>query len=125
QTSNADWERDPRRLRNRIQLLHAIWQCATRANVSETAPERQHFARWAFTLARRCAAVGLNSEMEAALGLAQLAAGRAGRGARGITAFRWLSRSIGTVASGRVARTFESLGWQPGHSTMPQSFSSC
>ena len=29
------------------------------------------------------------------------------------------------VASGRIARTVESLGWQPGHSTLPQSFSSC
>ncbi|MFO1095508.1 MAG: glycosyltransferase family A protein [Planctomycetaceae bacterium] len=125
QTSNADWERDPRRLRNRIQLLQAIWQAAAGARVSETAPERQHFARWAFALARRCAAAGLNHEMDVALGLAQQAAGHTGQGARGVTAFRWLSQSIGAVASGRIARTVESLGWQPGHSTLPQSFSSC
>lgn len=125
QTSEADWERDPGRLRNRIQLLQALWQGAAQAGVGEAAPERQHFARWAFATARRCAAVGLDDEMHTALVLAQQAAGRAGRGARGITAFRWLARSIGAVASGRIARTVESLGWQPGQSTLPQSFSGC
>jgi GT2 family glycosyltransferase len=123
QTSSADWERDPRRLRNRVQLLQALWHCSTRAGVSESAPERQHFARWAFSVARRCAAAGLSDEMNAALNLAQQSAGRAGRGAHGVRMFRWLSRSIGPVATGRFARSLESFRPGSGPSTMPQSFS--
>jgi len=125
QTSSADWERDPKRLRNRIQLLQALWTNASRAGVPESAPERQHFARWAFAIARRCAAVGLVDEMNVALNLAQQAAGSAGRGAQGVAMFRWLSKSIGAVASGRIARALESLRRQPGQSTLPQSFSKC
>jgi hypothetical protein len=125
QTSTADWERDPQRLRNRIQLLQALWKNAVLASVSEAAPERQHFARWAFAIARRCAAAGMVDEMNTALNLAQQAAGSAGRGAQGVTMFRWLSKSVGAVAIGRITRVFESLGWQPGESTLPQSFSNC
>ena len=123
--SLIDWERDPARLANRIQLLQALWSSALRAGVPESAAERQHFARWSFAMARRCAAVGLVEDMQIALTLAQQAAGTDGRGAQGIAAFRLLARSIGAVATGRLSRTIESLGWQPGGATLPQSFSSC
>jgi hypothetical protein len=125
QTSLANWESDPRRLRNRIQLLQALLKNATIAGVSETAPERQHFARWAFAIARRCAAVGLKDEMNTALNLALQGAGQTGRGAQGVKMFRWLSLSIGAVATGRIARTIESLNRRPGESTLPLSFSNC
>ena len=125
QTSTADWERDPARLRNRIQLLQALWRSAERAGVPEAAPERQHFARWSFATARRCAAVGLENEMHTGLSIAQQAAGSDGRGAQGIAVFRLMLKSIGAVATGRLARTFESLGRQPGDATLPQSFSRC
>jgi len=125
QTSIADWERDPRRLRNRIQLLQALWRNAEQSGVSEDSPERQHFARWAFSIARRCAAAGMRDEMNAALNLAQQSAGTAGHGAQGVQMFRWLSRSIGAVAIGRIARILESLRNRPGPSTLPQSFSNC
>ncbi|MBL8848405.1 MAG: glycosyltransferase family 2 protein [Planctomycetaceae bacterium] len=123
QTSAADWERDPVRLRNRVQLLQALWRCAEAAGVADSAPERQHFARWAFSIARRCAAAGLIEEMHVALNLAQQSAGRAGRGAQGVRMFRWLSRSIGPVTTGRFARSIESLRRNPGPNTLPQSFS--
>ena len=125
QTSRADWQRDPARLRNRIQLLQALWRNAVRAGVPAEAPERQHFARWSFATARRCAAVGLADEMQIALNLTLEAAGPNGRGAQGITIFRLMSKSIGVVATGRLARTIESFGWQPGDATLPQSFSRC
>lgn len=125
QTSDADWEGDPRRLRNRIQLLQALLKNADAAGVSDVTPERQHFARWSFAIARRCAAIGLTDEMNTALNLSLQGAGRRGQGASGVAMFRWLSRSLGAVATGRIARSVEWFRWQPGGSTLPQSFSSC
>lgn len=122
QTSAADWDSNPVRLRNRVQLLQALWSCAISAGVEETAPERQHFARWSFSIARRSAAAGLADEMNAALTLAEQSAGSTGSGAQGVRMFRRMSRSIGPVATGRFARSIEFFR-RHGPATLPQSFS--
>ena len=122
QTSDADWSRDPVRLRNRIELLTALWNHAQTAGVQETAPERQHFARWCFAISRQCAVAGLASECEIALNLAEEAAAD-GAARRGLGTFRTLSRFVGHRSAGRFLKLLESLRFRPGKSTLAQSFS--
>ncbi len=123
QTSAADWETDPVRLRNRRDLLTSLWQNAQRAGVSRDAPERQHFARWCFAIARQCASVSLVDEMQCLLSLAEQAAGMDGPGLRGIKTFQRLSRFFGP----KIASDLLTIAarWRRGHGaqTLPQSFS--
>ena len=123
QTLEADWSADPIRLRNRVDLLRALWQCATAAGIDCDAPECQHFARWAFSIARQCAAIALGNETAKCIELARFASTSGGDGQRGIAAFRWACRLFGFRAAGRMFRSFESLRHSPGPCTLPQSFS--
>jgi GT2 family glycosyltransferase len=122
QTSNADWQRDPVRLRNRLELLDALWRSALAVGVEEAAPERQHFARWAFTIGRQCAAAGLREETDACLRLALMAGGD-GAGSRGIRLFSIATRLFGPATAGGIARWLASRRASPGPQTLPQSFS--
>lgn len=122
QTSGADWERDPDRLRNRMALLSALWLQAERAGVDVAAPERQHFARWAFGIGRRCSAAGLVDEAEQCFRLA-MQAGASGRGTRGVAGFQRTTRLLGHRAAGRLASLAERFRRGTGRETLPQSFS--
>jgi glycosyltransferase involved in cell wall biosynthesis len=123
QTSAADWTTSPERIRNRVALLSSLWKNAVLANVNESAPERQHFARWAFAIARQAAAAGLDAEMTTCLSLAQHAAGPTGAGRHGLWLFQALTKVLGTRLGGHVARLGESFRPGAGSSTMDQSFS--
>lgn len=104
-TSNVD-RMSPDELRNSVRFLALMLQHAIRAGVGVECEERQRFSRWAFMVARRCAAIGLVQESETCLELALRAAGQ-GRGARrGVTTFRFLARCLGFQTVGRLA-----LGW--------------
>lgn len=123
QTSEADWARDPVRLRNRVELLNALLKQAEHAGVPESAPERQHFARWSFTIARQCAAAGLSMEMNQLLKLALRAAGSDGPGAKGVAVFGWLASLLGGRNAGWLAQFIANWKKKPGKATLLQSFS--
>jgi Glycosyl transferase family 2 len=123
QTSNAAWSTDLVRLRNRVQLLSALWANARKAGVPEAAPERQHFSRWCFRIARQCAAQGLQAEMASCLTIACESAGANGSGRRGIGMFHTASRILGAKAAGRASSLVEGLRRGSGTATMDQSFS--
>jgi glycosyltransferase involved in cell wall biosynthesis len=95
QTEFADWERDPVRLRNRVRLLSALWDCANQAGVVPPGEETRHFARWAFTIARRCGAVGLVPEAGSCLELAFEAANLDQIASRGMKAYQQFSKLFG------------------------------
>ncbi|MCA9140246.1 MAG: glycosyltransferase family 2 protein [Planctomycetales bacterium] len=124
QTSSAAWSTDPVRLRNRLRLMEVLWDGATHAGIDESAPERQHFARWCFSIGRNCATQSLTQEAERCFQLAELAAGPNGPGRKGVAFYRTLVRTLG----GRLASQLENLaklvGRRPGASTMEQSFAS-
>ncbi len=122
QTSGAAWTTDPVRLRNRVALLTALWQNAQQAGVAEDVPERQHFARWSFSIARQCAAQGMKHETDACLAFAEAAAG-SGPGRKGIGPFRAVASAVGVRTAGRLFRTAERLKQGGGAATMDQSFS--
>lgn len=120
QTGHAKWTTDPVRLRNRVQLLTVLWRDAQAAGVPASAPERQHFARWCFSIARQCAAQGLVSEVHQLLDIAQSAA-CGGPGARGLRLFRLACRGSVTLA-GRFSRRLERMRSSRGSASVSQSF---
>lgn len=122
QTSAAAWGTDPVRLRNRVALMHSLWWGADVSGVMVSAPERQHFARWCFRIARQCAAAGLDQQTDECLQLATESAGPHGPGQKGIAAFRMMQKIFGTTNSGRFIRLLESFKRSPGKATMLQSF---
>jgi glycosyltransferase involved in cell wall biosynthesis len=87
-------------MRTRAHLL--ILESALSAGIAAETPERQHFARELFLLARQCAAAGLNSETRKLLDAAKVAAGDAGR-RWDISLYERLSRLIGISIVGRLA----------------------
>ena len=97
QTSSdqSKWETDPTRLRNRVRLLSALWNGAEKAGVDSNAPERQHFARWCFSIARNCVAQKMSSEARTLLTLADTAAGKHGEGRKGLQLYRFLLNTFG------------------------------
>lgn len=121
QTSAANWESDPIRLRNRVELLCHLWKNAENAQVPATAPERQHFARWAFYIARSCAAQGMQAETEAVLNVADASAQR-GPGRRGIRAFKFVSDCVGLQLTGLSYRLLAKLSVRPSKQTLRQSY---
>jgi len=121
QTSAAAWRTDSRRLHNRVQLLELLWQHAETGGVDVRSAEAQHFARWAFQIARDCARAGLPEETALCLTLAEKA-GSAGAGSRGVRLFRLISRLCGQRLAGELARRLESIKRSPGRQTLPQSF---
>ncbi len=122
QTSTADWNTDPQRLRNRVELLDVLWKAAEAAGVPSTAPERQHFARWCFAIGRNCAAAGLRESADACFELAMASSGTNGAGRKGVAPYRWMLRTLGPTLTSGVSRLAERLKGQPGPATMEQSF---
>ena len=122
QTSSAAWFTDPVRLRNRVQLMNVLWDGATSAGVPESSPERQHFARWCFAIARNCAAQGMRSETNRCLELAEASAGPNGAGRKGLRIYRFLLRTIGFPLTSKLISLAKSVRRQPGGATMEQSF---
>ncbi len=126
QTSSASWSTDPIRLRNRVRLMKVLWDGATKAAVPESAPERQHFARWCFSIGRNCIASGLLGEGKQCLDLAELSAGPSGAGRTGIRAFRFMIAILGPRLTSRLVAKLtatRSLSkHNAGKSTMTQSF---
>lgn len=124
QTSSAAWSTDPVRLRNRLRLMEVLWDGATQSGIADAAPERQHFARWCFSIGRNCAAQSMKLEAMRCFELAEFAAGPNGAGRKGIAIYRTLVRTLG----GRLTRRLENLAMlarrRPGPSTMEQSFAS-
>jgi glycosyltransferase involved in cell wall biosynthesis len=118
QTSQANWM-EPRRLRNRKRLLESLLTYAEQASVDPEAPERQHFTRWVFSLARQCAAVGLKRETQALMELAERSAGACRRARLGFRGFRLGCMTFGTTLTGRLCLNAQRLK-PPGRLTMRQ-----
>ncbi len=122
QTSSAKWTTDPVRLHNRLRLLTVLWRAAEQAGVPDSAPERQHFARWCFSIGRNLAGQGMVDEAMKCFELAERSAGPNGAGRKGVGLYRLLLRTLGA----RITRGLESipkrLRRNPGSSTMDQSF---
>ncbi|HYM60953.1 MAG TPA: glycosyltransferase family A protein [Thermoanaerobaculia bacterium] len=93
---------DASRLATRARAHFLILESALRAGIAPETPERQHFARELFLLARQCAAAGLKSETWNLLDGARVATGKAGR-RWDINLYQTLSRLIGTSTIGRLA----------------------
>ncbi|KAA5543820.1 glycosyltransferase family 2 protein [Roseiconus nitratireducens] len=124
QTSSAAWTTDPIRLANRVELLQKLWNAAIQAGVNESAPERQHFARWSFMIGRQCAAQGMVSDADQCFQLADASAGQFGQGRKGIATYRLLLRTLGPTATARVEKMAGAIRKRPGSATMQQSFES-
>jgi GT2 family glycosyltransferase len=108
-------------LRNKTRLLDLLLTQADRAGVAVDAPERQHFVRWAFLEARRCAAVGLPDECRTCLEIARRAARGQSKPQKGIGMFQSLTRVLGMRTAGRAALILEKLRRQPGQFTINES----
>lgn len=121
QTSGAAWTTDPVRLRNRVRLLSLLWSNGQSAGIDGDLPEKQHFARWCFTIARQCAAQAMKPETLALLEIAEASAGQ-GAGKKGIREFRMASRMLGVRFAGKLFRQIDRLRKTGGDSTMEQSF---
>lgn len=123
QTAQADWTHDPERLRNRVALLSALWSNAEQAQVAADSPESQHFSRWAFAIARQCAAAALLSESRTCLALAETVASPSSVSRRGLKPYRLLSQMIGYRTTGRLFQILTQLKPSTSSATLPQSFS--
>lgn len=122
QTSQACWTTDPIRLSNRVRLLTSLWNNSLLAGIGETnCPERLHFARWCFAIARQCSSQGLNSEANELLRLAEDSAGSQRAALRGVGTFRWLVSTVGQRAAGRIFGLAERIK-RPSSWTLDQSF---
>jgi hypothetical protein len=121
QTTPANWM-EPLRLRERRRFLEMMFGHAERAGVAPETPERKHFARWCFAVARQCAAAGVVDEARRCLDLADRAAGSEQDARRGLREFRLAARIVGWRVAGRFAMGVEALRRQPSHLTLIQSF---
>lgn len=121
QTSAADWTQ-PERLRSRLRFLTMMLGHAEKAGVTADTPQRQHFTRWVFALARQCAAAGHSVETWQAFALAERAAGDCQSVRRGFTAFRRLASIFGVRLTGRLLQTVEAWKRRPSEFTMRESF---
>lgn len=124
QTSSASWTTDPIRLRNRVRLMNVLWNGATQAGVPESAPERQHFARWCFSIGRNCAAQGMLADANQCFDLAESSAGAEGTGRQGIAMFRLLLNTLGGALTCRIESIAKRMRRTPSAATMEQSFAS-
>ncbi len=120
QISPANWMA-PERLRARKRLLELLLGHAERAGVAPDTPERQHFTRWVFATARRCAAAGLNKDFRECMRLTKRAAAGCATSRRGLAPFEALCCLLGPRAAGRFALRVERLR-RPGRLTLEQSF---
>ncbi len=122
QTSQADWKSDPERLRNRVNLLSALWFNAEQAQVRANLPECQHFSRWAFAIARQCAAAELINEAKNCLSLAEAAASSGGMSHFDLGAYKWVSQVVGYKIAGQLSQRITQFKNSPSSRTLTQSF---
>lgn len=112
---------DPVRLSERLRFLQMVFDHAESAGVAAETPDRVHFTRWVFAIARSCAAAGLIPEAQACLALADRAAGSHRGARRGFRSFAWLSATVGWRAAGRFSLWGQK--WKrPSSMTLSQSF---
>jgi glycosyltransferase involved in cell wall biosynthesis len=100
---------DPVRLFHRARAHELIYGHALRAGIEPTAPERQHFARALFLLARQCGAAGLARQSHALFLLARAASGeqRARRG--DFRLYAAAARLLGWERAGRISCAIDRL----------------
>ncbi len=102
--SSSSWEQY---LPQEAWFLPRLYDCAVQAGVSPDAPEMQHFVRWAFSLSRRMAAMGLKDQASELLDLATKARGKQTAGMR---AMRWGANTIGWRGIGKLCLLAGRLG---------------
>ena len=93
---------DPERLRMRARAHELIAGHARRAGIERSSPERQHFARELFHLARQCGAAGLRGESGRLLAEA-IKIGTA----RDVRAYNFVARIVGLRRAGSMAAAFD------------------
>ena len=121
QTTPANWM-EPFRVRERKRFLEMLFGHAVRARVGPEVPERKHFARWSFALARRCAAAGLVQEAREFFELAERAAGPERHVRKGFRLFRGVASVVGWRLAGKLVCSAEVLRPRAGSLTLPQSY---
>jgi glycosyltransferase involved in cell wall biosynthesis len=94
---------DPARLRYRAKAHILIFQHAQKADISETIPEMQHFARELFLLARQCGAAGLDSESRTLFDLSRVASGPVRGKGWDFKLYRLLASIFGWTQMGRIS----------------------
>jgi len=108
--SNSSYERY---LPQEAWFLPRLYDCAIQAGVVHGTPEMNHFTRWAFTLARRTGALGLNAVADEMLALSV----RAGRSEPfAVRCVRISSRLLGWRRTGRLCQTADR--WRSGDWSM-------
>lgn len=107
QTSQACWRTDPVRLANRVDLLTRLWTNMLQSEAPRNNKECYHFSRWAFTIARRCAAQGMRQEMLRCFQLAHESAGNSTSARKGVTVFKILLGILGPKLAGRFSNWLE------------------
>jgi len=118
--NSAVWRTDPKRLRNRIELLTALASAAEAANVSKDAPEARHFARWCFSISRQCLIARMPAE---ALRVCEIAVSATlPHTDRSISLYSAALRYVGPGLTRRVAQIVERLSSGSGKHSMRQSF---
>jgi hypothetical protein len=118
QTQFADWDTDPVRLTSRTELLEGLWTAATAAEVSRDDPTCLHFARWAFSTARRCGAARLLPQARTCLALAVAASEGSPATRRQLQVYRLATRLAGQQSTARWALWLERFRGPSGRDTL-------
>ena len=121
-TSPDNGTSDPEWLHNRVKLLSALWSNARQAQVYSDLPEYQHFSRWAFAIARQCAAAELINEAKNCLSLAEAAASSGGMSHFDLGAYKWVSQVVGYKIAGQLSQRITQFKNSPSSRTLTQSF---
>lgn len=96
------------KLRDRCQARQLILANAVTAGVPESDPNRQHFAKSLFLLARQCGAAGLGEESRQLVGASRLAAGKLRD--RQQARYELLASFLGWERLGWMCEKWDSLG---------------
>jgi Glycosyltransferases involved in cell wall biogenesis len=94
---------DPVRLAERAKAHALIFRHAQRADLCDTTPEMQHFARELFLLSRQCGAAGLNAESRQLFALARSASGESRARGWDFRLYKLLAGIFGWSTLGRWA----------------------
>ncbi len=100
--------RDAVKLRDRCRARQLILANAVTAGVPESDPNRQHFAKSLFLLARQCGAAGLGEESRQLVGASRLAAGKSRDRQQAL--YEWLASFLGWERLGWMCEKWDSLG---------------
>jgi glycosyltransferase involved in cell wall biosynthesis len=122
QSGRGNWM-EPDRLLNRVDFLRLLYSHARKAGVTSDAPEMQHFARWVFTIARHCGAIGLIEESKECFAIALEATGKVGLLNLDFKAYRALCYILGWKGAGRFSCfVLDQKSRKPGPKTLKQSW---